>query len=103
MKRIKWPPLPASVTYPAGLVEIREVEQPRMDGEDADGTLEPTERLVEIKASLPQRHKWEVLFHELMHTTLADSGVVNLLSLEAQETLCDAVATARLVEMAGTL
>lgn len=100
MKR--WPALPKTVYGAGGSIAVREVAQPKSDeGEDAFGTWEPETRTIEIEAGSNPRHKWHVYYHEWMHAVLADSGLVNLLADDAQETLCDAVATARVVEMCG--
>lgn len=81
-----------------------EVAEPKdEDSVGTEGTWEPDTRTIEIKDSLHPRRKWLIFFHEMMHACLADSGLVNLLTDDSQEALCDAVATARLVEMVGTL
>lgn len=97
---MRWPKLPLVVYGTGGMIAVLEVEQARDDeGKKADGTWEPETRTIEITERLKQRHKWSVYFHELMHATLSDSGLVNLLTTESQEALCDAVGTARVIEM----
>jgi hypothetical protein len=48
-------------------------------------------------------HKWRVFFHEMVHAALDDAGLSNLLSADAVESICDAIATARLQELRGQL
>lgn len=99
-----WPALPSVVYGAGGSIAVVEVEQPRGDdGTVASGTWALETRTIEIERGAPQNHKWRTLFHEIMHATLADTGLDNLLNDESQEALCCAVGTARLVEMAGQL
>jgi Zn-dependent peptidase ImmA (M78 family) len=101
---MKWPQLPLVVYGAGGMIAVLEVGHPKdEDNVGTEGTWEPDSRTISIKADLLPRRKWLIYFHELMHATLADSGLVNLLTDDSQEALCDAVATSRLVELVGTL
>ncbi len=81
---------------------MRLVQKPTCeDGADAWGTWEPSTRTIELEKGAPLAHLHRVLFHELMHATLSDAGIVNMLSDEAQELICDAVGTARFIEAFG--
>lgn len=104
MKAVRWPRLPLIVHAAGGMIAVLEVAEPKdEDGVGTEGTWEPDTRTIEVKDSLHPRRKWLIYFHEFMHATLADSGLVNLLTDDSQEALCDAVATSRLVELAGSL
>lgn len=103
-KRIKWPDLPLIVHGAGGSIAVVQVEKVEdVDGVEVEGTWAPDTRTIEVTRTLPPRQKWHILFHEIMHAILGDSGLVNLLADESQEALCDAVATARVVEKAGEL
>lgn len=99
-----WPKLPKTVYGTGGEITVREMPVVKTEkGEDAWGTWEPATRTIEIDEKATPRFKWCTLFHEMMHATLSDSGLVNLLTDDAGEALCEAVGTARLMEMAGRL
>ncbi len=100
--RKKLPPLPRSVRGAGGVIKVRLVKLPKCeDGADAWGTWEPSTRTIEIERCALLAHQFRVMYHELMHATLSDAGIVNMLSDEAQELLCDAVATSRFAEAFG--
>lgn len=101
---MKWPPLPLIAHGAGGMIAVLEVAQPKdEDNEGTEGTWEPDTRTISIRDDMHPRRKWLIYFHELMHATLADSGLVNLLTDDSQEALCDAVACSRVVELAGSL
>lgn len=100
---VKYPPLPASFMAPGGVVAI--VVKPagtvRTEKDDAWGTWEPHTRTVEIDGGAPLRHQWRTLFHEMAHAALDDAGACHLFTDDQQETICDALATARMRERFG--
>ncbi len=102
--RIKWPAIPASVEGAGGPIGIRKVKRARSDdGRACWGTWEPSTRTVELDRSASPQHQLRTLFHELTHAALDDAGVAYLLSEEGAETICEAIATARMRELRGTL
>lgn len=97
-----WPPLPRIVGGSRGPITVRIVR--RVTGEKGEacwGTWEQGRRTVRIERGARREHQWAVLFHELVHAAVDDAGLCHLLSEDAQETLCDAVATARMAELRG--
>ncbi len=102
--RIKWPAIPAIVEGAGGPITVRKVKRPRSnDGLACWGTWEQSKREVQLDRSALREHQWRVLFHELMHATMDDAGISSLLTPDAEETLCEAVASARMRELRGTL
>lgn len=95
-----WPPLPKRLHGTGGPIKVKLVKRSQdEDGDDAWGTWEPSTRTIEIERGAPLEHQYRTLYHEWMHSVLADAGIVNMLSGEAQEMLCDAVGAARVQEM----
>jgi hypothetical protein len=70
-------------------------------GEDTLGQFEPATRHILILKSLRGDQRWMVLFHELAHAALWDSGAANLVAGPAEEAICDAISCARLRERFG--
>lgn len=100
MKR--FPPLPRVVDAPGGPVTVRFGLALKDDeGKAALGHYEDRPRLITIDASEPRRHQWLILFHELAHVAIRDSGVGHALTDTVEEILCDAIATARMRERFG--
>ncbi len=101
---MRWPAIPKSVRGAGGPIKVRLVQKIVSDEHgDCWGEWEPGKRLVRIEKGAPPQLRWKVLFHELTHAALDDAGVSNLLSFDGVESLCDAMATARLQEMRGQL
>lgn len=101
MKRA-WPPIPKTVYGAGGPIRVKIGSPVKGEkGDDAWGTWEPSTRTIELEKKATIEHQWRVLGHELMHAMLADSGLVNLLTDEMQEAICDAAGTARIAEMRG--
>jgi hypothetical protein len=99
---VKYPALPKRLDAPGGAVTIvRVVGDLTAQGVACWGTWEPHTRTIEVSKGAPMAHQWKVLFHELAHVALDDSGLSNGLTDEMQEALCDAVATARMRERFG--
>lgn len=100
----KWPPIPKSVMGAGGPITVKLVDSCKGEkGDDAWGTWVPETRTIEIDRKASPEHQWRVLGHEIAHAVLADTGLVNLLTDESQEALCDAFGTARVMEMRGGL
>jgi Zn-dependent peptidase ImmA (M78 family) len=59
------------------------------------------DRTITIQESLSPRNRWATLYHEFTHVALHDSGFANMLTDNQIETLCDAIATARMRERFG--
>ncbi len=102
--RIKWPAIPASVEGAGGPITVRLVKHARSDdGRVCWGTWEAATRTVELDRTASPEHQLRTLFHELTHAALDDAGVAYLLSDEGNETICEAIATARMRELRGSL
>lgn len=102
--RIKWPPLPSLVQGAGGPIRVRMVKRAKGDdGEACWGTWQPSTRTIRIERGANPAHRWKTYWHEWMHSAIDDAGLCHLLSAEAQETLADAVATARMAELRGQL
>ena len=98
----RYPPLPVSVQGAGGTITVQLVPKiPGGEGEDVLGQFEPSTRHILILKSLRGDQRWLVLFHELAHAALWDSGAHNALAGAAEEVVCDALATARLREKFG--
>ena len=95
-----WPKLPTRVMGAGGPIKIRQLKKLKhKDGTICWGTWDDSTRTIRIDGTAPPEHRWRVYFHEWTHAAIDDSGIGNLLADGAIETLCDAVATARLQEM----
>ena len=99
----RYPPLPAEVQGAGGTITVQLVKAIACEvaGEDTLGQFEPSTRHVLILKSLRGDQQWMVLFHELAHAALWDSGGHNALGGATEEIVCDAIATARLREKFG--
>ncbi len=58
-------------------------------------------RTIRLSSRLRGRQRWHTFYHEWVHAALTDSGLWNQLSTAKAETLCDALATARVRERFG--
>lgn len=99
MSPAKYPALPTTLMTLLGPVAVELKD--KWDDADAWGLWQRERRTIEIDKRLARNHQWSTLFHELMHATLDDSGLSNLLTEPQQEALCDASATARMRERFG--
>lgn len=105
---MRWPPLPKTVRGAGGPIRVKLVDAIEPDAGKAAGDNSQTfgiweghKRLIRIVASLDLAFQWSVLYHELVHAALFDSGLTNLMTHENEEALADAIATARIAEMRG--
>lgn len=96
----RYPPLPTEVQGAGGTITVQLVKSIAAESADEDtlGQFEPSTRHILILKSLRGDQQWMVLFHELTHAALWDSGAHNALTGPAEEIVCDAVATSRLRE-----
>ena len=101
---MSWPPIPTLVRGAGGPIKVRVRVRPRgTDGEEVWGLWDDARRIITLDKSASRVHQWRVLFHELAHAALNDAGLENVLEQKAAETICDALATARVQEMRGEL
>lgn len=108
MKR--WPPIPRSVMGAGGPIKVKLVDsiepdagKPAGDNSLTFGIWEGHKRQIRIVNFVDISFQWNVLFHEMTHAALYDSGMANLMTDENEECLCDLIATARVAEMRGEL
>jgi hypothetical protein len=96
----RYPPLPSEVQGAGGTITVQLVKSiPGGEpGEDTLGQFEPSTRHVLILKTLRGDQQWMVLFHELAHAALWDSGAHNALAGTVEELVCDAIACSRLRE-----
>lgn len=98
----RYPPLPTDVQGAGGTIDVRLV--PHIAGaadEDVMGQFHAAERVIDVKKGLRGDQQWLVLYHEMAHAALWDSGVSNALTGPLEEMVADAFATARLRERFG--
>lgn len=102
----RWPPIPKTVRGAGGPIRVKLVDAIEPDAGKAAGDNSQTfgiweghKRLIRIVANLDPAFQWSVLFHELVHASLFDSGLTNLMTHENEEALADAISTARIAEM----
>lgn len=98
--RQTWPPLPASVDGALGAIRVVRVKQ--VDEAESRGEWDMETRVVKIAHSRNRMNEWATLFHELVHAAIADAELAGLTD-EAEEAICEAVARARVREMAKHL
>lgn len=100
--RKTFPALPKTVSAPGGEVSITLVEKLRHpDGDECWGIWDESIRVITLDQTGTRRHLWKVLYHELAHVALSDAGLDNGMSYELVETVCDAIASARMRERFG--
>ena len=101
---MSYPPIPTLVRGTGGAIKVRKRRRPKAwDNSEVWGMWDDAKRLVTIDATATVEHQWFVLFHELTHAALHDSGLENLMDDKAVEAVCDAMATARMQEFRGQL
>jgi hypothetical protein len=98
---VKYPALPRELEGPAGTISIIKKTPIVCEGVACWGLWDEATRTISIDPTAPPRHQWKVLFHEMAHVALDDSGLSNGLSDELVEALCDAVSVARMRERFG--
>lgn len=104
MTTARWPKLPTTVQGAGGPIRVRLVKVAALEDKvPCWGVWVPGLRLVKIDRAATKAHQWRVLFHELVHAALHDAGITHLLTDNAEETLADALASARVAEMLAGL
>jgi Zn-dependent peptidase ImmA (M78 family) len=99
---VKYPALPATVEGSGGTITV--LLKPTLrhaDGTECWGMWDSANRTIEIATAAARRHQWRTLYHELTHAALDDSGISQGMTDAMQETLCEALATARMRERFG--
>lgn len=99
---MKYPALPATVEAPGGTITV--ILKPTLrhpDGTECWGMFDLANRTIEIATTASKRHQWRTLFHELTHAALDDSGISQGMTDAMQETICEALTTARMRERFG--
>ena len=101
-KSVSFPALPKTLMAPAG--EVTVVLSPKIkhpDGDECWGIWDEATRTITLDKTAMKRHQWRVLFHELTHVALDDAGLSNAMNDELVESVCDAIASARMRERFG--
>lgn len=97
-----WPPLPATADGVLGAIRVRRMPGVfRRDGARVEGFWNPGRRLIEVARQPDRANEWFNYFHEWTHAVLDD--LRSPLTMEQRETVCDAIALARVREMAKQL
>lgn len=98
---MRLPALPTTVMAAAGPITVKLVDKLEDGGVGCWGLWIADEREVRIERHKSRAHMWRILYHELTHAALGDSGLDNLLTDQQQEAICEAVATQRMRERFG--
>lgn len=97
----RFPPLPKTVNAPGGPITVKRAKKIVSGGVECWGLWEDHTRTITIDTTAPASHQWKVLYHEIAHAWLNDSGLENGLSHELVEALCDCIGAARYRERFG--
>ncbi|MHB1097859.1 MAG: hypothetical protein ACYC3F_17000 [Gemmatimonadaceae bacterium] len=81
---------------------IRVARVKRVDDADSRGEWDMETRVVKIARSRNRVNEWATLFHELTHAAIADAEIPGLTDA-MEEAICEAMARARVREMAKQL
>jgi len=96
---IRLPPLPAKIATTIGPVPVRVVKDLRDENKDPIfGRWLPEERIIEVCEMPSLVTRWTTLMHERIHQILEDAGAKPT-DPDTEERVCDAVATALVVEL----
>lgn len=99
---MKYPAIPKTLAMPGGeVVIVFRAALKHPDGSECWGLWDISTRTIELLATAPKRHQWRVLFHELAHAALDDSGLSQGMTEAMEESLCEAIASARMREKFG--
>lgn len=97
-KLAKLPPIPKSIPSIVGPVPVALVNELRdKKGDPCFGIFRSTERDVRLDADSSSTTAWLTYWHEWAHVIFWDAWVK--LNKDAEERVCDALATARVREM----
>lgn len=92
------PPIPDTVGAVLGPIAVSVV--PSIEDDECNGLWLSDPRTIQIRSGLSLTEQWWTLHHEIMHAILHDCGVSTLPEPD-EEAVCNAYATARLLEMQG--
>jgi hypothetical protein len=95
--------IPATLAGPAGPVRVELSRDVVVDGDSAWGAFYEGERVIRIDTTAATAHQLRVFYHEATHVALSDAGLEDVIPPAMQEAICNAVATARMAELRGTL
>lgn len=100
---MQWPVLPRRVQCIGGPITVRRRKGLRTAEGDREawGLWDAENRTIWLVPRLPRELQWRLLYHELFHACLSDSGLENVLPEDGVEALCDASSSARMVERLG--
>lgn len=96
MARRRWPKVPDILPCPGGDVAVKvvspkEIAQYADPGEELFGCYVTEQRTIFLRSTVHGEARWRVLWHELMHVGLEDSGLRNGLEHPLEEAICDAL------------
>ena len=94
----RYPPIPKFVRCLGGRVPVKIVSKKEMakysdPGEELFGYFHESHRFILIARHLKPSERWRVLWHEISHIALWDSGIQNGLEGKLEEAICDAFAS----------
>ena len=72
----------------AHCISVFEKEQPKVDGEDVDGSFAAQDHIIAIKAGMPVSRQREVLVHEMMHLAYYHTQLDEGNKRHSEETVC---------------
>lgn len=95
------PPIPRSVPSQLGPVPVLIVDSilSRDSTLDLMGGFDLWRRRIYLKRQLGPVQMWQVLYHEVCHVWMFDSGLRQVTPTALEEAICDASATARVAEL----
>lgn len=102
----RYPPLPHFVRCPGGdvavsLASVAELAKYADPGEELYGAFVQSERHIYIRKTLRREQQHRVLWHELAHVALEDSGLANGIDRTLEEAISDAFASLVMRERFG--
>lgn len=98
IRAVQWPRVPREVQGVGGLIRVRFAKNIRVDGDRCYGAWNDERRIIQLAFGMTREHQWKILYHELVHAAVHDTGIRRLLTEDSEEALCDALATARVAE-----
>lgn len=95
---VKLPPIPCAIYHALGPIPVTLVEDLKDDdGSSIFGYWDPIAREIQLRKGMAPVTAWLTLWHERTHAELAELGVA--LSEAQEESICNAIAQARVSEM----
>lgn len=98
-----WPKLPTSVTSSGGPIRVNYETNLKVSGVKAWGCWDAGRRLITLARGARIETKWRILFHELTHAALDDSGISRVMTADVEEAICEAMSSARMAQMRADL